>query len=116
MEDGITLSAKEVARLRVLVSVGAGEVGRATAALQLGVGVRQLKRLLRRYRENGPAGLQSRRRGLPSNRRLGDDVRGAVIELAKTRYVGFGPTLLAEKLAAEHGLDLAIESVRQILL
>ena len=116
MEDGITLSAKEVARLRVLVSVGAGEVGRATAALQLGIGVRQLKRLLRRYRENGPAGLQSRRRGLPSNRRLGDDVRGAVIELAKTRYVGFGPTLLAEKLAAEHGLDLAIESVRQILL
>lgn len=116
MEDGVTLSGQEVERLRVLVAVVAGELDRASAALKLGISRRQLKRLLRRYREQGPTGLRSRRRGRPSNRRLRDDVRRTVVELARSRYAGFGPTLLQEKLVAEHGLELAIESVRQLLL
>lgn len=116
MEDGVTLSGKEVERLRVLVAVSAGELSRATAALQLGVSVRQLKRLLRRYRQEGPAGLRSRRRGRASNRRLANEVRGRVIALARSRYSGFGPTLLQEKLLAAHDIELAVETVRMLLL
>jgi hypothetical protein len=37
MEDGVTLSGKEVERLRVLVAVGAGALHRVTAARQLDV-------------------------------------------------------------------------------
>lgn len=115
MEDGVRLSGKEVDRLRVLVAVGAGELSRTTAAQQVGVSVRQLKRLLRRYREEGPAGLCSRQRGRASNRRLGDEVRRQVIALATSHYVGFGPTLLQEKLAAVHDIELAVETVRTLL-
>lgn len=116
MDGEVTLSLKEVERLRVVVAVEAGEMSRATAALQLGITHRQLKRVLKRFRLEGPAGLQSRRRGQPSNRRLRIEVRQQALELARTRYVGFGPTLLQEKLVADVGLSLSIESVRQLLI
>ena len=114
--SGLSLSVREVERLRVLVAVGAGELSRETAALQLGISGRQLKRLLRRYRDEGLTGLRSRRRGQPSNRRLRAEIRTRVLDLAQSRYVGFGPTLLQEKLVAEAGIDLSIESVRQLLM
>lgn len=116
MEDGVTLSRKEVERLQAVIAVSAGTVSRGTAARQIGVSVRQLKRLLRRYRDQGAAGLRSRRRGRPSNRRLRDEIRAQVVALATGRYVGFGPTLLQEKLAADQGLTIAVETVRTVLL
>ncbi|MBK8528030.1 MAG: helix-turn-helix domain-containing protein [Rubrivivax sp.] len=45
-------------------------MSQAQAALVLGISVRQVKRLCRRVREQGPAGLVSRKRGVPSNRRI----------------------------------------------
>ena len=116
MKDGVTLSRKESERLRLLTAVKSGELSRLSAAERLGVCVRQLKRLLRRLRDEGPEGLVSRRRGRASNRRLRDETRAQVIELAGTRYRGFGPTLLHEKLVSEHGLTLSVESVRQVLV
>jgi len=115
-ESGLTLRVNEVERLRVLVAVGSGALSRETAALQMGISIRQLKRLLRRLREEGPAGLRSRRRGQPSNRRLRAEDRAQVVELARTRYIDFGPTLLREKLLADTSLKLSIESVRQLLM
>ena len=106
---------QEVERLGVLVVVESGVLSRETAALQMGISNRQLKRLLRRLREEGPAGLLSRRLGQPSNRRLRAEVRAQVVELAPTRYRDFGPTLLQEKLLADTSLKLSIESVRKTL-
>lgn len=116
MDGEVTLSAKEAERLRVLVAVEAKALSRSTAALQLRITPRQLKRVLKRFRDEGPSGLRSRRRGQPSNHRLSPEVRQQVLELARSRYAGFGPTLLQEKLVADAGLTLSIESVRQLLI
>ena len=65
------MSRKEVQRLTVLQRVLEEGLEQARAAQQLGLSVRQVKRLCRRLREEGAAGLISRRRGRPSNRRIG---------------------------------------------
>src|SRR5919107_269630 len=64
-------------------------------------------------RASGAAGLVSRRRGRPSNRRYPDAVREAALAAIRERYPDFGPTLAAEKLAEVHDLELGRETVRR---
>lgn len=77
---------------------------------------RQVKRLVRAWRENGAEGLRSKRRGCLGNHRYETALRTRVLSLARDRYAGFGPTLLAEYLAREQGTSLGVETLRQWLI
>jgi transposase len=109
----VTMSKKELGRLGALADLVAGRVSAARAARLIGVGERQVFRLLKAYRTSGAAGLVSRRRGRPSNRRYPDAVREAALAAIRERYPDFGPTLAAEKLAEVHDLKLGRETVRR---
>ncbi len=82
----------------------------------LHVGTRQIKRLLKRYRKQGAAGLVSKQRGRQANNRLSESMRKQGLNLLKTKYQGFGPTLAHEKLVEKDKLQLSVESVRQIMI
>jgi transposase len=109
----ITMSRKELGRLEALVDLDEGRITAAQAARLIGVGERQVFRLLKAYRARGTEGLVSRRRGRPSNRRFPDEVREAALAAIRERYADFGPTLAAEKLAETHDLKLGRETVRR---
>lgn len=109
----ITMSRKELGRLETLIDLHEGRMTAGRAASLIGVGERQVFRLLRSFRTRGAAGLVSRRRGRPSNRRYDDRVRTAALTLVRECYPDFGPTLAAEKLAERHGLKLGRETVRR---
>ena len=80
----------------------------------LGIGVRQFKRLVRCWRAEGDAGLVSRQRGRPSNRRLSDERRAGIGDLLKDKYAGFGATLASEKLLELDGIRVSAETIRQM--
>ncbi len=82
----------------------------------MGLTPRQVFRLAKQYRTNGPAALASKRRGKPSNRSHPAIVRTEVLALIKAQYADFGPTLAAEKLAERHGLRIGVETLRQWML
>src|SRR3954469_90924 len=109
----VLMSKAELSRVDTLARVDRGELPVAEAASLLGLSGRQVFRLLRRFRAEGAAGLASRRRGRPSNRRLPASVREAALAVVRERYADFGPTLAAEKLAASHDLRLSRETLRQ---
>ena len=68
----------------------------------MAVSYRQSKRIWRRYRAQGDAGLVHRLRGQPSARRKPAAFRAPVLaRYAEERYADFGPTLMAEQLAKE---------------
>ncbi len=68
-EEQITMSHKEADRLGVIRQVAEKPLQQKEAARQLDLSVRQIRRLVQRYRAEGPAGLVSRRRGKrPDNR------------------------------------------------
>ena len=106
------MSKKELLRLEVVQAVMGSRLTQAEAAGRLKLSVRQVKRLCRRYRRVGAAGLVSKRRGQPSNHRIGEAERVRVIGLIKARYEGFGPTLAAEYLGAEDGYQHSVETLR----
>jgi len=106
------MSRKEVGRLEVVQAVVDSRLTQAEAAGRLKLSVRQIRRLCRRYREAGATGLVSKRRGKPSNQRIGEAERTRVIELIKARYEGFGPTLAAEYLQKQDGYGHCVETLR----
>jgi len=77
---------------------------------------RQIKRLLKAYREKGAVGLVSKQRGRTGNNRLAEEVKKRALDLLKTKYKGFGPTLAHEKLVERDKLRLSDESVRQLMI
>jgi hypothetical protein len=107
----ITMSRNELARLRVLIDVADGRLSVADATGLIGVGRRQIYRLLQAFRADGADGLISRKRGGPSNRALGSVFWETVLAIVRERYADFGPTLAAEKLSELHGLDLGVEMI-----
>src|SRR6266849_3360099 len=110
----VTMSMRELDRLKVLQAVVEGELPVIRAAERLAMCTRQVRRLAQRYRLEGPVGLISRARRRPGNRRLGADVETEVTRILRERYADFGPTLAAEKLAERHQIVLAKETVRRI--
>ena len=106
------MSDKELSRLEVLRDLDHQRLTAQAAGDLLGLGRRQVLRLLKAYRTRGVDGLISKQRGRPSNRRKPEDVRTEAMAIIAERYADFGPTLAAEKLRELHGIVLGRETVR----
>ena len=89
---------------------------RACPPLQLRLSSRQVKRLWKRYRQAGPSGLASRRRGRPSNRRTDPDLIERAVAIRQEHYPDFGPTFAAEKLLERDGIKIDHETLRRALI
>src|SRR6202049_4589257 len=115
------MSKRELGRVGVLARVRSKQLGVVDAARLLRVSYRQAKRLWKRYREEGAAGLKHRSAGRASNRGHQQKFRAKVLRLVREKYGGpvgerFGPTLAAEHLASEDGLKLDAETLRRWML
>jgi transposase len=115
------MSEEEVRRAGVLKRVAAGDLKQRQAAELLGISDRQVKRLYARYKEQGAAGLVHGNASRRSNRAKSSKLRNKIIGLVGTHYSGapgerFGPTLAAEHLAEEHGLEVDSETLRRWML
>ncbi|HID5454888.1 ISNCY family transposase [Klebsiella pneumoniae] len=112
-KETVTMSYKELDRLQIIQGSVNRHITQEQAALRMGISVRQVKRLVYRYRNEGPAGLVSRRRGKRPNNAFTPEFKSTVISLLKERYSDFGPTLASEKLREVHGLSLSTETLRK---
>ena len=106
------MSDAELSKFEVLRDVDQGRLPASGAAAVLGLGERQIWRLLKAYRLGGADGLISKKRGRTSNRKTPDDVRLTAMAIVKERYADFGPTLAAEKLLELHDLTISRETLR----
>ena len=110
------LSEREVRRVEVLNEVQSGRRTVAAAASVLGISERQAYRLLARYQENGGFGLVHKARGRQSNRSHNPGVRKFAVELVKTHYADFGPTLATEAIAERHAIHVDRETLRRCMM
>ncbi|HZO37894.1 MAG TPA: ISNCY family transposase [Methylomirabilota bacterium] len=112
--ETFTLSRKEVHRPGLLKAACAGRVTNAQVAAALGLSIRHVRRLKRRFETGGAAALVHRSRGRPSGRQLPVKIREAVIRLMTTVYAGFNDRHLTEKLREVHQLPVSRETVRRL--
>jgi len=116
MDKLLEMSAKEVSRLEVMQRLSEKRMSQKEAGAILDLSRRQIKRMLKAYRQKGAAGLVSKHRGRKGNNRLAESVKKQALNLLKTKYRGFGPTLAHEKLVEKDKLKLSDESVRQLMI
>lgn len=102
--------------MRVLVS--AGENGRTNGevARALGICVRQVQRLKKALKEEGPAGLMHGNRGSIPKHALTPETAASVAHLYKTKYQGFNFSHFTEKLVEVEGIAISRSSVRRVLI
>lgn len=118
MEGHLLMSRKELQRKSILELVQTKRITLVEAAERMNLSYRQTLRVYKRFVAHGDAGLVHRRRGMPSNRRYPPGFRKKVVKRYKARYgpCDMGPTLAAEKLAEEDGLNVDHETLRRWLL
>jgi hypothetical protein len=115
------MSKRELERVEVLARVRSKQLRLVDAGRLMRVCYRQAKRLWKRYREEGAAGLQHRSAGQASHHAHELKFQRKVLQLIREKYGGrvgerFGPTLAAEHLAAEDGLQVNAETLRRWML
>ena len=116
METLLSMSTKELSRLEVIQRLSRKQMSQKEAGEILHLCRRQIKRLLKRYRKEGAAGLISKHRGHKAANRLSESMKKQSLDFLKTKYRGFGPTLAHEKLVEKEKLQLSVESVRKIMI
>jgi len=112
----VTMTMRDLDRLKSIQGLIDGQLKQHAVATRLGLTTRQVRRLVRRYEQEGPIGLLSRLRDRPSNRRLKSEAAEHAFGILRSEYADFGPTLAAEKLRERHGVDLAVETVRSLMV
>src|SRR5277367_519583 len=112
----ISMSERDLKRIEVLSEVRTGRRTVAAAAAVLAVSERQTYRLLARYERDGGSGLIHKARGRTSNRSRNEGIRKYAVELVKTKYADFGPTLATEVLLDKHELRVGRETLRRWMI
>jgi hypothetical protein len=116
MQDIITMSNKELHRIEILQKLIDKRLIEHEAAKQLGLSIRQIRRLRKAYKADGAIGVVSKKRGNPSNHKYPDSVKELAITYVKQYYVDFKPTFACEKLSENHGLTISRETLRKWMI
>lgn len=115
-EDVIGMRLRDLRRLKAVQEAIEGHITQRAAASKIGYSERQVRRLVRRVREEGERGIIHKGRGRPSNQRIPSKVKEKAVARYRRRYLGFGPTLASEKLNELEGITVSRETLRQWLI
>lgn len=107
--DAGMFTVKEINRLKILQDVIDRNLRPGQAAEMLGITPRHCSRLLKRYRQSGPLGMNNQSRGRTGNRLLPTSLTDQALNIIREHYSDFGPTLAREKLEEVHGLVVPVK-------
>jgi len=114
-EETYHMTDKEMARLIVAERLIAGEITIKGAAEVLRLSTRQVKRIKKKVRTNGPvATVHGNRKRKPANAVAGN-IKDLVVELKREKYEGTNFSHFAELIAEKEYIDLSRPTVHRIL-
>jgi len=114
--DIITMSMREVNRLKIIHKVLLRDLTQVKAAEILGITDRHVRRVVKRVKEEGERGIVHKSRGRSSPRQMSKELEDRIAEIVWAKYEGFGPTLASEKLCERNGIKVGREKLRQIMI
>ncbi|WP_180042381.1 MULTISPECIES: ISNCY family transposase [unclassified Acinetobacter] len=109
----VSMSDKELKRLSVLQEICDQRITQSQAAQLLHISERQIRRLLQKYKAQGPVALAHASRGQPGHRRHDDLLKSKCLSIISEHLLGFGPTLAHEKLNSMFDLNIPVETLRR---
>jgi|SRR5450432_856522 len=111
----VTVTQKQLQRLKVIENAVEGKLTAGEAAALLGVSIRQVKRYKARFQPKDPVWVLHGNTGRKPANRCPEAIREQIAEMAKGKYKGFNDRHLHEKLVTMERIDVSRETVRSIL-
>ena len=108
----IRVSRREAKRLHIIHQALDEQITQAEAARLIDISDRQIRRMIRRIREEGDEGICHRSRGKASNHGIPKRVKERVLKLFREEYHDFNLAHATEKLFEVHGLTINDETLR----
>ena len=115
-KDMIVVRQEELKRLHVIKRVLERVMKQVKAAEILSLSPRHIRRIVKRIKTEGERGITHRSRGRASNRKTPEKIKTKAINLYRSTYSDFGPTLASEKLLERDGIGVSDETLRRWLL
>lgn len=113
MEDILIMSQGEVKRLYVIRKAIDKRIKQREAADLLELSQRQIRRLVKRVREESDKGIIHCSRGKQSHRATPEGIKQKALGLCRGIYAGFNPTFASEKLFEKNKIKVSRETLRQ---
>src|SRR5512135_700668 len=108
----IRMSRREAKRLHIIHQALDEQITQTEAARLIDISDRQIRRMIRRIREEGDEGICHRSRGKSSNHGIPKRVKERVLKLFREEYHDFNLAHATEKLFEVHGLTINDETLR----
>ena len=114
--DIFMMSRQEIQRYQVISKILDREVNQQEASELLRLSDRQVRRIVKRVKNEGESGVVHRLRGGKGNRGTKESLKRKILKAYRACYEGFGPTLASEKLSERDGLKVNDETLRLWLI
>lgn len=116
MAGKLPMGQKELTRVKVMEMVKEKQKTLRDAAKILKVSYRQAKRIYKKFREKGDAGMVHGNCGKSSHNSIETAVRKKIVRLYSEKYNGFGPTFASEKMSEFDKAIVDHETLRRWLI
>jgi hypothetical protein len=115
MAKEIRMTPKELSKYGVISELIDGYVNGTEAAKQIGLSIRQVKRLKAKVIKEGQIGIIHKSRGKESNRRISEEKTEKMKKIVGENYRDFGPKFASEKLEEIHKIKVGKEKLRLLM-
>jgi len=110
---GLTMSEKELEQIGIFEQLRIRKIKQKDAAATLSITTRQLRRKIKLYELHGAKSLAHQSRGRASNNQTSQGQLDLAINLIRSKYHDFAPTLAHEKLLESYNFKFSAERLRQ---
>lgn len=114
MEKRITLTLKELKRIKAIELSLNSQLTCQEAAQKLDISERQFHRLRQRYREGGAESLAHGNRGRPSPRRINAETRTVIGQLLESEYADYNSLHFLEILQSGYQIQISYSSLQNL--
>lgn len=115
-KDILMMTREEIRRYQIIRKVLDREINQQEASEVLRISDRQVRRVVKRVKVEGEAGVAHRSRGRTGNRSIKQSFKEKVLKLYRSSYEDFGPTLASEKLLERDRVKVNDETLRLWLI
>jgi len=115
-KDFITLSKREIERLRIIHKVIDKQMTQIKASELLGLTDRQVRNIIGKIRDKEDEAIAHGNRGRVAPNKMPAELEERIGGIVKRGYPDFGPTFASEKLLERDGIKVGREKLRQIMI
>ena len=112
MKETLIMTQEGQKKVKIMEMLMMKQIKQEEAAKMLSLSVRQIKRILKKYKIEGDEALNHGLIGKPSNHRTKEDVKNNIMRIVRDEYDGFKPTFIAEKLYEDHHIQIDPSTLR----